>query len=115
MADSVQFIGGDHLVEPFLINAEDGSIADLTDVPISGSITWDEGSIALASNSGLHLSNVKPDLAEGSDPQEPHGYLVLTPEQTSALPMGRQTVFRLTVVNKGLRSSTFQKYLERLP
>lgn len=111
MADTIQFVGGDDLVEPFQITAN-GAPVDLTGAVVSGRVRSrvSQVSFDLAPGAGLEMSALAPT---GTDP---HGFIVLSELQTASLPIGAVSDVRISVMDQnGLVASTFTHTLERLP
>lgn len=111
-SDTIRFVGGDDLVEPFTISAN-GSPVDLTGLSVTGEIRWGGAvQIVLAPEAGLNIANMQ------ADPIHPHGFIILTKQQTAQVPTGRVAKLRLHVTypagGGGYVLSSFDRYLDRL-
>lgn len=109
MFDSIRFVGGDDLIDPFQIVGTDGRIVDLDGATITGRIIYPRGQVTLSAGAGLEISELLPS------GDNPHGFLVLTGVQTAVLPLGALSRYFLSVLDKtGRLTTTETKYLERV-
>lgn len=112
---TVQLVGGDDFVHGFVIEDSDGEILDLSGYAVSGNVFWrGRVRVLLANGVEIDVQTLYPELAPDPEVQEPHGYIVLTEEQTATIPFGAIASIGLTVNRGGLTLSTFDVYLDRV-
>lgn len=115
MTTPLEFVGGDDVIEPFLIEKTDGTIQDLTGTYLSGVVAWrGRNRITLSVGSELLITNMAPARAVVDADQIPHGHFRLTELQTILIPEGQIALLRLTVVEGGVTMSTYNYPLKRV-
>lgn len=116
MATALQLVGGDEIVEPFILENTDGSLVDLATVTIDGSIWWrGRERIPLPVGSSIIINVLFPVRAENPDDQVPHGFWHLTEDDTRQLPFGQIAGLRIVAVDgNGVTMSTYFYPLERI-
>lgn len=116
---ALRFVGGNDVIEPFLLTATDGSIVDLTTMrPLTGGVWWRSlERFPLTIGAGLRIDNETPPLAGSGETQVPHGVAILTSAQTSDMPFGVVANIRIDARSlvEGLLMSTYFALLERIP
>lgn len=117
MSSAVKFVGGDEVVEPFLIESSEGNIIDLSGLTVTGSIWWrGKSRIALTVIAGIEIENLFPARNNDPDLQEPHGNIRLSEVQTALIPYGRISSLRMRVVTPdSVTMSSYLAPLERVP
>jgi hypothetical protein len=116
MTDVLKFVGGDEVIEPFLIEDSDGNILDLADMTVTGSVRWrDLSRIALGVGTGIEIINNRPDRSSDPSTQEPHGFFTLSELQTISIPFGQVSSLRIKAVSSGVVTmSSFLVAMERI-
>lgn len=118
MTAALRFVGGDEVIEPFLLEATDGEILDLTEMqPITGGVWWHgRQRIALTEGAGIEIENVRPARAASGATQTPHGRITLSEAQSILIPFGQIASLRLIAV-RAIDTVTMSSYfapLERI-
>lgn len=107
---TIQFVGGDDLIEPFRITNPDGTLVDLTGAVVTAKVLNRGAEIDLSMGSGIEVASPLPT-TDG----EAHGFVILRSDQTLSLPLGNLTTLRITVQGSdGLIFSTIDEPLERI-
>lgn len=115
MAETLQFVKGDELIETFLVEHSDGEILDLTGLSVRGVIRWKRhGRILLTVGAEIEVETMAPVRAADPVNQQPHGFFRLTEDQTAIIPYGAVAFLRMTVIETGVTLSTFEYPLEIL-
>lgn len=118
MTAALRFVGGDEVIEPFLLEATDGEIIDLTEMqPITGGVWWrGRQRIDLTVGAGIEITNVRPARAASEATQTPHGKVTLTEVQSRLIPFGQIASLRLVAVRAidTITMSTYFAPLERI-
>lgn len=100
------FRRGGTLYMPFLLVGSGGVIANISDGVVTA-VVQPYGGAAIdltVGNGGIVLEDPAPRAAPNPDNQEPHGYVLLTPAQTQALPLDSLTEVTVLFVNSaGIR------------
>lgn len=119
MTAALRFVGGDEVIEAFVLTHTDGSIVDLATVEFTMTAgVWWRGRvrIALALDDGIEISNQHPALAGADEDQVPHGIFRLSETRTLLIPFGQIAALRIAVI-RSLDSVTMSSYfapLERI-
>lgn len=118
MTVALQFVGGDEIVEPFLLHGSQGTIIDLSGLALSGGVWWQRReriSLAVGAGLGVEVVTPLPATTAGDVPQDPHGYIRITEAQSALIPLGQIASLRLKAVNAdGVTMSSFFAPLERI-
>lgn len=101
MAASLTLVGGDEIVEPFVLKRTDGAILDLSLVNISGGVWWRRRlQIELAVDDGIEIEDEHPPLAAVGEDQIPHGNIRIIEDRSILIPLGLIANLRLVAVTK---------------
>lgn len=116
MTDALKFVGGDEVIEPFLIDDSEGNILDLAGMTITGAVWWrGKARIALAVGTGIEIINNLPDRSSDPNTQEPHGFFSLSEPQTDSIPFGQVSSLRIKAVTAEIVTiSSYLIALERV-
>jgi hypothetical protein len=117
MATPVQFVGGDDIIETFLIETTEGEIADLSGCVITGEVSWrGKPRILLSQGDGINIIALHPERATDSSLQVQHGSFHIPKTRSGELPMGNIATVRVISVDAAdIRSSSHLYRLERIP
>lgn len=116
---ALRFVGGDEVVEPFVLTNTDGSIVDLAtvDFVMSAGVWWNgRVRIVLTPVDGIEISNDHPALAGTGQDQEKHGDFRLSEVRTLLIPFGQIASLRIAVIRvlDGVTMSSYLAPLERI-
>lgn len=113
MTVALSFVGGDEIIEPFLLENSDGEIFDLTGMTVSGGIWWRERErmpLTVGAGLGIEITSLLPP-----DVQTPHGFIRLTEAQTALIPQGQVASIRVVAVSgDAVTMSSYFYPLERI-
>lgn len=114
---ALQLVGGDEVIEPFLLEHTNGLIVDLdTMEPLIGGVWWrGRKRISISEGAGIIINTPHPERAAEGEHQVEHGTVTLTEDQTLLLPFGQIASLRIVCINgDGVTMSTFLHPLERI-